>query len=143
MGRCVSSSRHSGDRGRRQPPRPPHDYVHGRFPRQLTPRRPSRREATGVRLAITGKKRSGQTTLASALQEDGWVMMSFADPIKNLAVEMCDVALARLQRYHELVGQDGRNLRMSRAVIDENKDAFRPFLQWLGTEFGRDFLGNV
>jgi hypothetical protein len=96
-----------------------------------------------MRLAFTGKKQSGKTTAAQSLQKWGsWRIMSFADPIKDLAVQMTNMAIRETWRYHELANRDGRNYAFSRADLDRNKDVFRPFLQWLGTEFGRDFLGN-
>ena len=77
-----------------------------------------------VRLfGITGKMKHGKDTFFSFVQElcPGAVRVSFADALKNEVAKACNVTVD---------------------FINQNKDVFRPVLQWWGTEFRRGLYGN-
>jgi hypothetical protein len=72
-------------------------------------------------IGIAGKKRHGKDTFGEMLAKHlGGKVFRFADELKR------EVSLA---------------LSVSIPVIEENKEVFRPILQWWGTEFRRKFSG--
>jgi hypothetical protein len=85
----------------------------------------------GRHIGLVGPKHSGKTTAAEYLvNELGYNKIALADPLKNNAVSMINT----FNREHGLPEID-------RAFLDAHKDeVFVPFLQWLGTEYGRKFL---
>ncbi len=78
-------------------------------------------------IALSGKKQSGKDTAAAAfakvLRERGLEVecVAFADALKDEVCMACGV---------------------TREFLDANKAAFRPALQWWGTEFRRNFHGD-
>lgn len=85
----------------------------------------------GRHLGLVGPKHSGKTTAAEYLvHELGYRKIALADPLKNIAVDM-------INTFNEAQGLP----LINRAFLDEHKDeVFVPFLQWLGTNYGRKFL---
>ena len=85
----------------------------------------------GRHIGLVGPKHSGKSTSAEFLvQSYGFVRESLAGPLKDDAVEMINT----FNRRHGLPG-------INRDYLDRHKDeVFVPFLQWLGTEYGREFL---
>jgi len=82
-------------------------------------------------IGIVGLRHSGKTTLAKEFLKQGpYVRKALADPLKDNAVEMCNTFLA----IH------GRPL-ITRADLEKDKGQFRLFLQFLGTEFAREYVG--
>lgn len=86
-------------------------------------------------LGIAGRKQSGKTTLAKALEERGWVRISFADEVKELALVL-DPWVAS----HYAIPPD----RLSDVVHETGWDSakreypeVRRILQVVGTEIGR------
>lgn len=74
-------------------------------------------------IGIAGKKYSGKDTLAKLMLEyDPSIFVThFADRLKDEIASICDV---------------------SREQIDQNKELFRPMLQWWGTEYRKRFCNN-
>jgi hypothetical protein len=70
-------------------------------------------------LALSGKKQSGKDTvcfLLRSLTERPVIRLAFADALKEEAASVLGISVTEL---------------------DENKERFRPFLQWWGTEWRR------
>jgi hypothetical protein len=85
------------------------------------------------RIALVAKRKSGKSTVAEMLTRSyGYKRIALAGPLKCSAVEMLN---------HWLAGQ-GETRAITLAEMDEHKAAFRPLLEWLGTPFGRDYLGT-
>lgn len=83
------------------------------------------------RIAFVAKMKSGKTTAANFLVEEvGFKRLPFAYELKATGVHI----LNRMLRRH------GIERRLTLAEVEENKSVFRPFLQWLGTDFARDYL---
>lgn len=88
-------------------------------------------------VVIFGCKESGKDTfgkmLAEAFAKDGWnaEMMSFADPLKQAARHLLGIPLEVLRGSAE-VKEDPKH-----AVYGKTP---RKWLQWLGTEIGRDMI---
>jgi len=74
-------------------------------------------------IGITGKKKSGKDTFFKALSENNGNMVrySFGDDLKAEVAVACGCTVE---------------------FIDENKDLFRPMLQWWGTDFRRNCFGK-
>lgn len=84
-------------------------------------------------IAFVGPMHSGKTTAAKYLVEHyGYERISLADGVKQLASDMLtDCAYLLTGSCKHPTVED----------INRNKAAFRPFLQWLGTDFVREYLG--
>jgi hypothetical protein len=102
-----------------------------------------------TRIAIVGEAHSGKTTLANALvTHHGFVRLGLADPLKEAA---CDL-LSRFIDQHAHLFPDrwdaaygGRAfpiIPIDRQELEDGKSVFRPFLQWFGSEFAREYLKN-
>lgn len=94
-----------------------------------------------MRIALTGKRGSGKSTLASQLAEPsdgsaGYARLSIAEPVREVALVMVNAAIEAMRPY------SGRKDPITREEMAANKEVFRPLLQWLSTEFGREYLGN-
>jgi hypothetical protein len=82
-------------------------------------------------IGIVGLRHSGKTTLAKAfLSQGGYAKRALADPLKDSAVEMCNTFLTKYNRP-----------LITREDIEKDKAQFRLMLQWLGTEFAREYVG--
>lgn len=91
-----------------------------------------------MRLGIIGKRQSGKSTLSAALVNEGWCRLSFADPFKTACVDAVNAIIS-------MVPHTGRSVSESpftREELESNKEAFRPFLQWVGTELGKEYFGR-
>jgi hypothetical protein len=101
-----------------------------------------------TRIAIVGEMHSGKTTLANALiEQHGFVRLGLADPLKDAACAMLSWFIDEHFRYFPdrwdgLFGKDTR-IPVDRQELEDAKGVFRPFLQWLGSEFAREYLGNT
>jgi hypothetical protein len=81
-------------------------------------------------LAIVGVMHSGKSTVAEYLIERyGYTRLSFAGPLKEKALDMLNAGNFRPEPF-------------TQAEIDAHKSVFRPFLQWVGTELGREYVGD-
>jgi hypothetical protein len=84
-------------------------------------------------IAFVGPMHSGKTTASNYLVEHyGYQRISLADGVKQLASDMLTEAAYLLT---------GNCKHPTVAQINTNKATFRPFLQWLGTDFVREYLG--
>ncbi len=92
-------------------------------------------------LGIAGRKGTGKTTLAKALEEQGWIRLAFADPVKELALTLDPWVITS--------DEDGDRWRLSEEVaawgwdIAKQNDEVRRILQVVGTELGRAFDTNI
>lgn len=83
------------------------------------------------RIAFVGRRMSGKTTAAEMLvRSNYYVRRSLAGPVKMAAAEA-------LSALHDMGFP-----YMGLAEIEQNKAVFRPFLEWLGTTYGRDYLNT-
>lgn len=85
------------------------------------------------RIAIIGAMHSGKSTLATMLVERGYTRLAFADPLKDDIVAAMNLLLLKYELTDRLIDRD---------TIDREKMLFRPMLQWLGTEFFREYLSR-
>lgn len=72
-----------------------------------------------ILIGITGKKYAGKTTLANLIQKATTaktIQIAFADAVKEEVAKACGVTVEQ---------------------IEQNKQQFRPILQWWGTDFRR------
>jgi hypothetical protein len=90
--------------------------------------------AAPTRIAFVARRKSGKSTAADLLIERGYTRLSLADPVKDAAVDM-------LNHFWYLHLHGKRDI-FTRDEINANKAAFRPLLEWVGTTFGRDYLGT-
>jgi hypothetical protein len=90
--------------------------------------------AAPTRIAFYARRKSGKSTAANLLIERGYTRLSLADPVKDAAVDM-------LNHFWYLHLHGKRDI-FTRDEINANKAAFRPLLEWVGTTFGRDYLGT-
>lgn len=75
-------------------------------------------------IGLTGKKQSGKTTAANILQSNinaATRQVAFADALKFEVARACGVSVE---------------------LIEINKKVFRPILQWWGTDFKRNLVGE-
>lgn len=80
-------------------------------------------------IGLCGKKISGKSTVASMFEEHGFREISFADPLKNIAIEF---GFTKDQVYYN------KNEKNELWGI-----CAREFLQTFGTEIGRDYLPTL
>ena len=85
----------------------------------------------GRHIGLVGPKHSGKTTAGEFLVERmGYKKIALADPLKDHAVAM-------INTFNTRVGLP----EIDRQFMADHKDeVFVPFLQWLGTDYGRVFL---
>lgn len=87
------------------------------------------------RVGIVGTMMSGKTTLADTVVAiKNYRRLALADPVKELGVKCVKMMLIEL-------GYPERAEAFTRADLEKNKHIFRPLLQWIGTEFGRQYVG--
>lgn len=98
-------------------------------------------------LAFIGLMGVGKTTCANLfVDRHGYRRLAFADAIKNDVTEMLNLALERGYEevpYDEVrIFKDGSS-HISRDTLEEFKSStFRTLLQWYGTDFWRQFMGQ-
>lgn len=87
-----------------------------------------------MNIGLVGPMGSGKTTAANRLVDAyGYRRIALADPLKDVSVKMIQVFMEEMNRAEPL---------FTRKELDDNKDPhFRPFLQWVGTDLGRVYLG--
>lgn len=87
-----------------------------------------------MNIGFVGPKHSGKTTASKVLVDAlDYTRLALADPLKNAAVNAMNSINADL----------GIPIIVNRTYLDDHKDeVFVPFLQWLGTEYGREFFGT-
>lgn len=75
-------------------------------------------------IGLSGPLKCGKDTVFEILSRHnpGLKRMAFADPLKREVAEACNVTVD---------------------FINENKDVFRPILQWWGTDFRRNLHGKL
>lgn len=90
-------------------------------------------------IGIAGYARSGKDTAAQALVSEGYTRVAFADSLKEMALAIDPIIAAadsfhplRLSEYVRVAGWEGA----------KSEPEVRRFLQRLGTEGGRDILGE-
>lgn len=86
-------------------------------------------------IGLSGYARSGKDTVAAILAEDGWERRAFADPLREMLLRLNPIADGEL-RVQDLVSLYG---------WDDAKTLYpeiRELLQRLGTEAGREILGD-
>lgn len=87
---------------------------------------------TPPRIAFVAKRKSGKTTAANILIQHGFTRLSLADPVKEAAAFMLNTWLDHMGEMHPITTKE----------INANKATFRPLLEFIGTTFGRDYLGT-
>lgn len=88
-----------------------------------------------MNIALVGPRKSGKSTAAEALINAGYTRLSLADPVKDAAVSMVN------RFWFDEMDSDTREC-FSRDDINADKAVFRPLLEWIGSTFGRDYLGT-
>jgi hypothetical protein len=89
-----------------------------------------------LNIAFIGNKGHGKTTAAKYLVNNyGYTRMSFADPVKDITVDMLNVMRDHLHMEH---------IEIDRGILEAWKqyEPVRKLLQLVGTELGRDFFGE-
>lgn len=82
-------------------------------------------------IALFAPLYSGKTAVADYLEREyGYTRVAFANEVRYLVVDMINLV-------HEKAGLDPITVD----DLNANKATFRPFLQWLGTDYVRDHLG--
>jgi hypothetical protein len=98
-------------------------------------------------LAIVGPMHSGKTTLANILvEEHGYTRIGLADAVKDAAEYMLN-SFITFNLHHfpdrqDALGGPRPPILIDRQEIEDAKTTFRPLLQWLGTDFARQYLKN-
>lgn len=86
-----------------------------------------------MRIGLVGKMHSGKGAVAEWLAAaHGFRQLAFADPVKDASVAAINAAL-------NCIGQDQW---MTRAILDRDKAALRLMPQFIGTDLGRQYLGD-
>jgi hypothetical protein len=95
-------------------------------------------------IALVAPMHSGKTTLANLLVERGYTRIALADDLKQIA---CHLLNAFIIAYSpELPARQldpprsKAPILIDRQEIEDNKEVFRPYLQWFGSEFVREHL---
>lgn len=93
-----------------------------------------------MNIAFIGPYGCGKTTLAQALVDNqNFLRMSFAGPVKADCAKMLDYMAAA---FGERLAEDYHK-RITVGDIERHKrDVFGPLLQWYGTDFWREYMGE-
>jgi hypothetical protein len=85
-------------------------------------------------IALIAHKQSGKTTVANYLEAKGThKRLSFADPVKQDCIEMLNFMLQR---------EEADPIITYKIIQDHKEETFRTLLQWYGTDFWRNFMGD-
>jgi hypothetical protein len=85
-------------------------------------------------IALVAPMHSGKTTLANLLVERGYTRIALADELKEIAALLLNgFIIAYRDELPALI-------KVDRAEIERNKEVYRPFLQWFGSDFVRGHL---
>jgi hypothetical protein len=85
-------------------------------------------------VALVAPMHSGKTTLANLLVERGYTRIALADELKDIAAGLLNAfVLAYAPELPALI-------KIDRQEIENNKEVYRPFLQWFGSDFVRHHL---
>lgn len=85
-----------------------------------------------MKIGLVGKMHAGKGEVAARLvATHGFTKLSFADPVKDASVAALNAALVAI----------GREPVMDRATLERDKAALRLMPQFIGTEFGRQYVG--
>jgi hypothetical protein len=87
------------------------------------------------KIAIVGKMRSGKSTLAKMLTNQGFERFAFADPVKEASAEMLTAFV------HYLDTDSAADYTVDDMNRMKGHPAIRGLLQLAGTELGRDWHG--
>lgn len=85
------------------------------------------------RVAFVGQMHAGKTTAAKELMSRGYERVSFAGPVKDVAGKMLTVFVQTIDPHHKEI------------VVDDKLKGhpiIRKFLQFVGTELGREWTEN-
>jgi hypothetical protein len=98
-----------------------------------------------MNIALIGPMHSGKTTLATMLEKEyGYTRVGLADGVKDWGIALLNNFLAWNQGEFpdRWDGMRGKQIiiPLDRQEIEAGKSVFRPFLQWLGTDFVRNYL---
>lgn len=86
-----------------------------------------------MRIGLIGKMHSGKGEIAAHLvATHGFHKLAFADPVKDASVAAINAALASI----------GREPTMTRELLERDKAQLRLLPQFIGTELGRQYLGD-
>lgn len=89
-------------------------------------------------IGLVGKMCAGKTSIAKALAEKhGYARLSLAYEVKEDAAAMLSYWLDVYSNHVSPL----QRVDIDVAWIEKNKGILRPFLQWLGTEWGRQLVG--
>ena len=91
-------------------------------------------------VAFTGLKGSGKDTAAKILIEKGFVPVQFAAYLKNMIMSLIVSQGGTIEEAHELT--NGSNTSKETPSVYFNNRTARHAMQTLGTEWGRNFLGE-
>jgi dephospho-CoA kinase len=97
-----------------------------------------------VRVGIVGTMMSGKTSLANLLVDDlGFERVALADPVKDDCVAMLNHSIWEVRHTQASIPNGGTaRMLLDRRLLEDNKPVFRAFLQWYGTNFWREFMGE-
>lgn len=91
-----------------------------------------------MRLGLVGRKGSGKTSVANMLVDAGWAKLAFADPIKDIALDMLHT-FAQFSGMHPATLE---RLPRNRTELEHHKEAFRPLLQFIGYDLPQQYLST-
>ncbi len=96
-----------------------------------------------MNIALVGPLKSGKTTAANWLVERGYTRIALADPLKDISEQMLNhfivTHLGYLPDRQDALDNGTPPILLDRQEMQDAKEVFRPFWQWLGTDF-RDYL---
>lgn len=89
-----------------------------------------------MKVAFIGYMFSGKTTAAEHLRDSlGYTKLAFADPVKEISIDILNLMSERL-------GQPLNYWDMARVQERKGEPQVRKLLQLVGTELGRELIGN-
>jgi dephospho-CoA kinase len=91
-----------------------------------------------IRVGLVGPMMSGKTTVAQMLEKHGFTNVALADALKDDCATMLNDITAVIIRREGFV-RLSKLPYVTRDSINKNKGAYRPLLQWYGTDFWRTY----